>query len=165
MIGVHQTAIFKPIKQWEVNASLDAYYSRSYSKISITQERLVGWNGIFSISNDFTLNRNKSLFASAVFHYISRGIENFNQNKSFNQLNLAAKWLVFNKKLTLGLHINDVLSSNRPTFISFSNNIKYTYRNYYDQRHFRLSMIYNFGKNIKTESRKNKNTQEYKRLD
>ena len=49
--------------------------------------------------------------------------------------------------------------------ISKANGIKNTFRNYYDERYFRLSLSYSFGKTFKKESYQNKNNEELERTE
>ena len=65
----------------------------------------------------------------------------------------------------MSLYANDILSSSRVTYTSFSNDIKTSYRNYYDNRYFRFSVAYNFGKKFSTNENSNKNEDEYNRVD
>ena len=59
---------------------------------------------------------------------------------------------------------NDILSTNRPIYTSFTNNIQIDYKNYYDVRLFRLSLVYKFGnKNINVEKKEVGNQEEKER--
>ena len=86
-------------------------------------------------------------------------------NSFSNQLDASLKLLAFNKKLIVNLYANDILSSSRTTYTTYSNGIKNTFRNYYDQRYFRLSLSYSFGKTFKKESYQNKNNEELERTE
>ena len=66
--------------------------------------------------------------------------------------------------MIVSLYINDILSSNRFTYTTFSNGIENSFRNYYDERFFRLGVIYNFGKKFNLNSRENKNQEEKDRI-
>lgn len=163
MFGITQTFIFKPAKWWDVNASADVYYSNTNSKIPVTLQYLSGWSGEFNISNDFTLNSNKTFLANLNYNYTTEGVDNLDYNSSTNQLDIALKWLLLDKSLIISLYANDILSSNRFTYTSFSNGIENSFRNYYDERYFRIGVIYNFGKKFNLNNRENKNQDEYNR--
>ncbi len=163
MYGITQTFIFKPAKWWDVNASADVYYSDTKSKIPVTLQFLSGWSGEFAISNNFTLNSNKTFLANLNYNYTTKGVDNLDYNSSANQLDIALKWLLLDKSLIISLYANDMLSSNRFTYTSFSNGIENSFRNYYDERFFRIGVIYNFGKIFNINNRENKNQDEYNR--
>ncbi len=164
MFGINQTFIYKPIDGWDINFSANVYYSSADSKIPQTLPFLSGWNGQFGISNDFILNESKTLLASVNYNFTTRGVYNLYTNSIANQLNTSLKWLLLDNKMTVSLYLNDVLSSNRPTYNAFSNNIEFSFRNYYDVRFFRLGVVYNWGKTNKTNQNTNKNQEEHDRL-
>lgn len=163
-IGIDQTFSFKPLKWWNVYTSANVYYSITDSKIPVSLQYLSGWNGTFNISNDLTLNNRKSLFFNISFYYATKGVSNLDYSSGANQLDASLKWLLLDKKMTVNLYANDILSSYRPTYTSYSNGVKNSFRNYYDQRYFRLSLTYNFGESFKTVNRKSKNQEELNRI-
>ena len=67
------------------------------------------------------------------------------------------------KKMVVSLYINDIFGSNRFTYGTFSNDIENSFRNYYDERFFRLGITYNYGKKNKAFERENKNKEEINR--
>ena len=165
MFGVNQTIILEPFKFLKTNFYTDIYYSSTKSTIPVTLNYLKGWNGEFSISNDFILNKNKTFLFNVSYSYTTKGVDNLDRNSQFSQLDASLKLLLLNKKLIMSLYANDILSSSRVTYTSFSNDIKTSYRNYYDNRYFRFSVAYNFGKKFSTNENSNKNEDEYNRVD
>lgn len=161
--GLNQTVVFKPLSWWNINLNGTVYYSSTDSKVPVTLQYLKGWNGEFSINNDFTLNHSKTLFFNIRYSYVTKGVDNLDYNSSFNQLNASFKGMFFDKKLIVSLYGNDVLSSSRITWTGYSNGIKTVYRNYYDNRFLRLSLTYNFGRSFQKENRKSRNTEELSR--
>ncbi|WPC16511.1 outer membrane beta-barrel family protein [Riemerella anatipestifer] len=133
-VGINQSFIFNIKEWWNINSSANVYYSSTNSKIPQTLQFLSGWNGEFNISNDFILNKNKTFLANINFNYTTRGVDNLDFNSSANQLNASLKWLLLDKKMIVSLYINDILSSNRFTYTTFSNGIENSFRNYYDER-------------------------------
>ena len=162
--GMNQTFILNIKDWWNINSSANVYYSSTNSKIPQTLQFLSGWNGEFNISNDFILNKNKTLLANFSFNYTTRGVDNLDFNSSANQLDASLKWLLLDKKMIVSFYINDILSSNRFTYTTFSNEIENSFRNYYDERFFRLGVIYNFGKRFNLDNRDNKNQEEKDRI-
>ncbi|MGO3708129.1 MAG: TonB-dependent receptor domain-containing protein [Mesonia hippocampi] len=163
IIGFYQSLNIKPLKSWKISTSSNISYNSTDSKIPGILQQLNGWNASFDISNDLTLNSDKTLFFNLYFYYRFRGVSNLDYNSSANQLDASLKWLLLDKKLTISLYVNDILSSSRITYTTYSNNIKNSFRNYYDQRYVRLAVSYNFGKKFDTSNRQNKNQDEYNR--
>ena len=161
--GINQSFVFKPIKWWNLYAAADVYYSSTDSKIPVALQYLSGWNGIFNISNDFTLSDQKTLLFNISYYYVTNGVDNLDYNSSTNQLDASIKWFLLDKKMILSLYANDIFSSDRITYTTYSNNIKNSFSNYYDQRYVRFSVVYNFGKSFDTNNRQNKNQEELNR--
>ncbi|WP_395092819.1 TonB-dependent receptor domain-containing protein [Vaginella massiliensis] len=162
-LGFNQTVILKPYNWLNINFFGDVYYSSTDSKIPVTLNYLKGWNGFFSISNDLILNKEKTFMLNLSYNYTTKGVDNLDYNTSHNQLNASLRALFLEKKLVISLYANDVFSSNRPTYITYSNSIKNSFRNYYDERFFRLSVTYSFGKQFNRENRETKNSEEFNR--
>lgn len=163
VVGFYQSLNLKPLGWWKIATSSNVSYNSTESKIPEILQELNGWNASLDVSNDFTLNSENTLFLNVYFYYVFNGVANLHTNTSYNQLDLSVKWLVLDERMTLSLHASDVFSSNRPTYTTYSNDIKTTFRNYYDQRALRFSLIYNFGKKIDTSSRQGKNQEELNR--
>lgn len=161
--GFNQTVILKPFKWLNINFFGDVYYSSTDSKIPVTLDYLKGWNGFFSISNDLILNKEKTFMLNLSYNYTAKGVDNLDYNTSHNQLNASLRALFLEKKLVISLYANDIFSSNRPIYTTYSNNIKNSFRNYYDERFFRLSVVYNFGKSFNRDNREIKNSDEINR--
>ncbi|MNR52327.1 hypothetical protein D3C85_1721530 [compost metagenome] len=77
---------------------------------------------------------------------------------------MSAKYLMLKKDLQLSIIGNDIFSGQRPTYISYVNNIRQEYRNYYDARSLTVSLLYKFGNNkINVNQRKFGNEEEKNR--
>ena len=110
-------------------------------------------------------NKQKTIILNLNFWLSPNGISDLDESTTSNQLDISMKFFFFEKNLQLALIGNDIFSSNRPTYISYSNNIKQEYKNYYDQRFFRLSLTYKLGNSkIKTTKRKFSNETEQSRI-
>lgn len=163
IIGFYQSINFKLFSWWDLAASSNVSYFSTNSKIPEALQELDGWSALLDVSNDFTLNSDKTLFFNVYFFYQFRGVANLYRNTSSNQLNASIKWLLLDKKLTLSVYVNDIFSSSRVTYTTYSNDIKTSFRNYYDQRYVRLSVVYSFGKKFSSSKRENKNQEEMER--
>ncbi len=165
MIGINQIILFKLYKWCRFNFYADLYYSKTSSNTPITLPMLDGWNGEFNLTGDFILNERKTLFINIDYNYTTTGVDKVDTNTAFSQLDLSFKSLFLDRNLIVGLHLNDIFSSNRPTYTTMSNNLKTSYRNYYDERYIRLSVIYRLGKSFKSETHESKNSDEMNRTE
>lgn len=161
--GINQIFIFKLSKWWDVNTSIDAYYSNTKSKIPLTLQHLSGWNGEFSISSDFTLNHDKTLLFNTNIWFITHGVSDLDYSSSGILVNTTIKWLLLDKKLVLSLNLEDIINPKGIQYTSYSNGIKNSLINYEDEQCLKLSVIYNFGKKLNTLPRENKNQEEQDR--
>ncbi|OMQ08709.1 outer membrane beta-barrel family protein [[Flexibacter] sp. ATCC 35103] len=165
MLGINQTFIFKLSKWWNINTSVDVYYSSTNSTIPVTLQYLKGWNGEFNISNDLTLNNNKTVLFNTNMWFITKGVNNLDYNSNGIQVDTSFKWLLLNKKLIISLNLEDIINPKGIKYTSYSNGIKNSFRNYNDDQCFKLGIIYNFGKKINVNKREYKNQEEQNRID
>ncbi|MEY4964010.1 MAG: hypothetical protein RLZZ323_1329 [Bacteroidota bacterium] len=154
------------ISNWlESVNTVDLNYSKTNSQVTITNPNRIGFNSFFSTNNTINLNKYKTFILNINFWLNPKGVSDLDIMGATNQLNLAIKVFLLNKKLQLTLLGNDVLSSNRSRYTSFNNNIMQEYKNYYDIRYFRLSIIYKMGSDkLKVEKRQFGNEDEKQRI-
>lgn len=163
-IGMNQSITISPFKAVKTNFSIDVYYSYTTSNKGFALNLLSGWNGAFGIYNDIVLNKNKTAFFNISYFYVTKGVSNLDRNNTFDQLDVALKLLFWKEKVKLTIAGNDLMSSNRPEYTSVTNGIKNSFKNYTDNRFFRITLSYNFGGTPKTnEQRENKNSEELNR--
>lgn len=165
VFGINQSFIYKLSKWWNINASIDFYHSKTDSKIPITLQSLSGWNGEISISNDITMNNNKTLFFNTEIWAVTKGVYYLDHNSNDFQLDTSIKYLLLDKKLIISLNIQDIVNPKAIKYTSYSNGIRNTFKNYYDEQYYRLGIIYNFGKKINMNKRENTNQEEQNRAD
>lgn len=155
-IGFSQSYNINILKKFSIYNSLNIYYSDSKSSLQITNQRLFGWGGDFSINCDYFINNSKTIIFNTRYSNIFKGVWDLDRNNSYNQLDASLKMLFFDENLQLTLTGTDLFHSYQQEFISYTNDIKINYNSYLDKRSFRISLIYNFGNN-KISSR-NKST-------
>jgi hypothetical protein len=161
MVGINESINLEPYKWLRVNFFLDVYYSSTKSTTPVTLNLLQGWNGEATISNDLILNKNKTLLFNMTYNYTTEGVDNLDRNTAFSQLDLSLKCSFIQKKLQIALIGNDILRTNRPEYIGYSNQLLSTFKNYYDFRFVRLSLSFKMGGKIKSISnRTSKNEDE-----
>ena len=154
IIGLSESYTFDKLNFWESYNSLDLSYSKTSSLLNFTNQNREGINTYFSTNNTFFINKRKTIILNLNFWLSPNGVSDLDKSRASNQLDLALKCLLLNKDLQLSFIVNDLTSSNRPTYISYSNNLQQEYKNYYDNRFFKVSITYKFGnKNINVEKR------------
>lgn len=164
MFGVNQSLMLEIGDWWSLYVSGDVYYSETSSKIPETLSRLNGWTGELYTSSNIILNREKTMFFNTSLWSITKGVDNLDYNSSDLQCNASFKWLLLNKSLAFNIAVSDIINPKGMKYTSFSNGIKNSFENYYDERYFIIGLVYNFGKEIDINNRSNKNQDEHNRL-
>lgn len=164
VIGLNEDITLKPYKWLRTNLSIDVYYNSATSTIPTTLNLLKVWNGVFSLSNDFILNKTKTAFFNINYFYVSKGGDNLDESSAYDQLSTTLKLLFFKKKLQVSLAVNDLFKGGNSEYSTYSNDLKTTFQRNDDSRYFRVAASYNFGNsNIRNAKRNNKNTEEINR--
>ena len=165
VIGISESYTFNKLKWLSSTLSFDWSYNWAKSLIPITNQNLKGANAYFSISNDFILNKNKTLLFNISYWYNFKGVSDLDKNSAYSQLDTSFKYLTLDKKLQISLNVNDILKTNKPIYTSYTNNTQIDYKNYYDLRMFRITISYAFGnKNIEVERKELGNEEEKERI-
>ena len=165
VIGISESYTFNKLKWLSSTLSFDWSYNWAKSLIPITNQNLKGANAYFSISNDFILNKNKTLLFNISYWYNFKGVSDLDKSSAYSQLDTSFKYLTLDKKLQISLNVNDILKTNKPIYTSYTNNTQIDYKNYYDLRMFRITISYAFGnKNIEVERKELGNEEEKERI-
>jgi hypothetical protein len=152
VLGLSESYTFNRVKCWESINTIDLSFSKSESKNDITNKKRLGFNSYFTTNNTITLNKN--IILNLNFWLNPRGVADLDIITNSNQLDASIKLFFMDKNLQLSIIGNDILSSNRPSYITISNNINQEYKNYYDNRFLTISLIYKLGSNkVKVEKR------------
>lgn len=146
-IGLSESFTFNKFQWWESNNSIDIYYSKSQSSSNITQRNVESFNAFLSTSNDFVLNKKRTLFFNITYWYNFPGNADLMRSTASSQLDASIKGFLLKKKITLSLSAQDIFSQNRPIYSMYSNGVLVEYKNYYDNRCVRISLSYQFGNN------------------
>ena len=160
--GANINYTYNAFKWWEMVYSFDYGLSESTSSLSVTQSNLKGSNAYLNTSNTFKINENTNF--SIFYWQFFGGVSQLDYMKNRSQLNLTLQRKFLNKKMIITVTGFDVFRSNYNHITSYSNNLKIIYNNYYDQRSFRIAILYKFGnKNIDNNNRAQKNEEEKNR--
>jgi len=165
-IGIIESASFKITKYWESNNELYLDYSKSTATIPEVKPTNSGTSAFIYTGNTFTLNSKKTWFTSIDYWYQFPEASDLDQTNAFSQLNISFKALLMHKKMILNISGYDLLRSNIPKYTTNdANNIKSSFKNYYDYRDLSISLTYLFGNNkIHNKSRKSGNESERNRV-
>ncbi|AXT63081.1 TonB-dependent receptor [Aquimarina sp. AD10] len=164
IIGLYEMISFEPFKGVSTSLVMNVYYSDSRSSIPVTNQSLTGWNLESYIGSDFVLHKDKKILFNVSYILASDGVDNLDRNTALSQLDASLKFFLLDKNLQITLSGNDILKSNQPEYKGFSNNLRTSFKNYYDTRNFRVSLVYNIGKKIDVEEREIKNEEEKDRI-
>lgn len=139
---------------WSTSIYLATGYSEITPFVDILSSKYSGWNGYTSSNNTFILNNSKTLVGSIYYEYIYPSISGFGRKTSSSTTYVGIKYLLLDKKLTLGINFEDIFRSDFSKYSNNSSNIQQSYKQYYDTRRFRFTLTYKFGnKNISIKKR------------
>ncbi|WP_392419911.1 TonB-dependent receptor domain-containing protein [Capnocytophaga canis] len=151
---------------WEVSAYMGATYEDARPYVDVFPDKMISWGGYQNLQNTFMLNESKTLQANVSYFYQFPWDSGTRRVSESSSLDLGIKYLAFDKKLTLALYVNDIFKTEAMTFTSHieKQDIKESYRQYYDTRYVRLSLTYKFGNSkISVQKREGGNAEERNR--
>ena len=143
---------------WETSISINASLQNS-TVFNIQAETQKGSSFSYSISNTFTLNKNKTL---ALFLNYDHSLPYRNVNSyfySFPELTSGLKISLMEKKLQINATVTNIFAQRYRGDKYFTDSTQHM-DNYWDGRSFRLSVNYTFGGSKKKISKKNINFEE-----
>lgn len=143
---------------WETSISMNASLQNS-TVFNIQAKTQKGSSFSYSISNTFTLNKNKTL---ALFLNYDHSLPYRNVNSyfySFPELTSGLKVSLLEKKLQINATVTNIFAQRYRGDKYFTDSSQHM-DNYWDGRSFRLSVNYTFGGNKKKISKKNINFEE-----
>lgn len=144
-VGVSQNYSFEIGEIWESSNQIMAYYNYSHMALNVLRSKTKGASGYFSTTNSFAVNSAKTVFAEINYWYQLPAAITQYELGHFQELTIGLKFLLFNKKLQLGLNGSDVFKTNAPKIIGYTNDIRQEYKNYGDLRRIGFSVSYKFG--------------------
>lgn len=158
------SVVLNPLKAWESTNQLNIFYNIANSSLPQTLSRLKGFGAYFASTNQFILNRSKTVLGDISFWYAWPAVDGVNKSRSQYNLDIGFKTLWLDKKLQIALAATDILKTDRYRFSSLVNGINQVYNHYYDNRQLRFSVRYNFGnEKIKRQEIKQGNEDERRR--
>ncbi|ASZ12483.1 TonB-dependent receptor [Chitinophaga sp. MD30] len=154
---------FNSLSWWNSFTGFNVNYQGVKSRSRYIQS-IRGYNAYVYSNNDFTVNKTKSLFFSVNYAVQLPGRYQLFHISNMHMLDVAVKFLLANKKLTLTITGEDLLNAQRPTIAYHSNGVKNSVRSYGDTRGFRISVSYKLGNNSNARQRTAGNEEERTRV-
>lgn len=162
-IGIANTYVYDKIKWLNSNITADISYSISNSLLDFLIQNKKGFLAYFSINNEVTLNKSKTMFFSLGYYYTFPMKSQISERTGYGSMNVGFK-ANLNNRINLSISINDILGTEKYLVTTYSNGIKQEYKNYWDNRQFRLSISYILGnKKIKVKNKNSSNQEEISR--
>jgi hypothetical protein len=143
-IGISENYVYDKVKWWVSNNAFDLNYAVSKSTLSFAQAQ-EGFNSRISTSNDFILNKDKSLQFNLNYWYSFQGIDGIYKNGAMSSTSLTVQYFLLNKDLKISLKGNDLFRTQKVTGSSVVNGIYQNFKYYYDTQYVQLSVSFKFG--------------------
>ena len=98
------------------------------------------------------------MFFSLGYYYSFPTKSQISEVTGYGSLSAGFKAQFMDKRVNLSMSFYDILSSERPLITTYSNGTKIEYKNYWDNRQFRLAVSYVFGnKKVNVKNRNSEN--------
>ncbi len=163
-LGLSQSYTLGSFDWLETYLQYDIDYTKIKSEIPNTIEEQDGINFYFSIDNSLLFNKEKTLLGELNFWYSAPGVSGIDIITESYAMDLGLKWLFSKKQFQISLIATDIFRTNENTIKSVINQIRQEYRNYYDSRRLRLTVVYRFGNdNLRSKQKRFSNEEERQR--
>lgn len=166
-LGLAQSYTFNKLNWLESNLQGSGYYSNTniYSEFKDNVPPQNGFGMNFSTYNSIIFNKRRTLIGEINYLFNSSSNATIYKQSSSGSLDFGLKILFLNKDLQFTVNIYDVLKTSNPDYLTFTNEIKQKFNNYYDNRFIRFSFRYSFGnKKINVSEKEFGNESERERI-
>ncbi|RUT68373.1 TonB-dependent receptor [Flavobacterium cupreum] len=162
-IGWVESYTFNKWKWWESNNQLNVYYSQTTSDIPNVLPNIESWTCSFNSTNVFTLNKAKTIKSELNFTGKTPATAGSYRTSGFYYFDMGFSFLFLKNKLQTSVNFLDLFRTQKKTFTQNVNGIKQENYDYRDTQKVRISLVWNFGKSLKTPKKKLSNEEEKKR--
>lgn len=164
-VGITNNYTFNHWNWIESNNMLSLHYAKTTSDLSNATLPILNKLTLYFVSNNnFVLNHKKNLKAELNFTYQSPSVAGSYTTTAWYYVDMGLVYSIFNRKIQIALNVMDVFKTNKTTFTQVVNGINQKSFDYSDTQKLRLSLTWNFGKQLKTNRREQSNEDEKKRL-
>lgn len=164
-IGINLYYAIKYFKWWESNIQADFSYT-AYTSKQKSFANTYGYGGSIIFNNTIFFNAKKTLQGVINIEENIPGIYDYRNKKNYFKLDFGFNCILFKQRMELRLYASDIFKTANPEYYYRSNNIKQVYRNYFDTRSVKLTIVYKFGNwfNKTLRTPESGNTAEKKRV-
>lgn len=163
--GLSENYTFDEIDWWTSNLNLNINYSKSNFDLESDISSQEGFNSFLSTTNDFNLNKEKTILAGLNYWYSFPGVDGIFKTKAASSLGVSLQFLLLEKDLSISLRGNDLFRTALRQRTTNINGVYQKLNNYNDTRQFWLILTYKFGnQNIETRKNEAGNKEEQDRL-
>jgi len=156
--GITNTYILDKVDWLTSYNTVDLGYSIMTSSLPQTIGSQEGFNAFIQTQNYIKLNSKKTLSLGVNYYYVFPSKVNLSHSEGYGPLDLSLRLKLLKGDLNFSMYLNDVLNTSRPLVTNFYNDVKSTYKNYYDTRSLSFNLRYTFGnKKINTKSSRSGN--------
>lgn len=149
---------------WENSTQVIISYTKTTSDISQIVPNVNSWNGHFNTRNSFILDSERKYRLELNYMYRLPAVSESYKTDVISDLSVGARANLLQNKVQFSLEFTDVFRTNKITYYQTVNGIPQKGQMYNDNQKLRFSLTYNFGKQFKTQNRKQSNEEEEKRL-
>ncbi|CAM3963979.1 MULTISPECIES: TonB-dependent receptor domain-containing protein [Flavobacterium] len=153
--AISDTYIFDKMDWLTSYNTAEVGYSKMTSSIPQTISSQSGFNAFVQTQNYITLDTKKNLSLGANYYYVFPAKQNLYKMEGYGALDLSLRLKLLEGNLNLSLFANDILKTSRTLVTNYYNNVRTTYKNYYDTRSVSFNIRYTFG-NTKIGSKSNR---------
>lgn len=158
--GLMESFTFDKFSWWSSNNILNINYVTAET-LDISATAVDGFTSFFTTSNDFNLNKSKTLLFNLSFDYYMFGTYGIDKIKPFTSTSFTIQYLLLNKDLKISLKGNDIFRTDIFRFNSTVNGVHRNSNYYFDTRLFQLSINYKLGnKKVNVQKRATGNEDE-----
>jgi hypothetical protein len=161
--GINMYSLYKLGNWLETIMQIDFSYSKYLSNNEAFSD-ISGINGTIIMNNTFVI-KNKFQIICNLEERIP-GLYSYRQMNNFFKLDIGINYIYSKKNLEIRLLFNDIFKTANPEYSYISGKIKQIYKNYYDTRMLRLTLVWKLGNWYIKESQKSpsSNIEEKQRL-
>jgi outer membrane receptor protein involved in Fe transport len=162
--GISETISFNKIKWWESNNQFNVYLNQSSFHGGVSESTVKAFSAYVSTDNTFSLNKDRTLMAGAVFWYQFPEQSDILKTDAYYSLDLSLRTMFIQRKLIFSAGFTDVFRTSQRTYSGVVNGISQLSTNYRDNRNFRFMVVYRFGNSKNNSAARNFDNSEADRI-
>ncbi len=149
VIAMEIDGSLEPTKWWELSGNINGGFMKFESKEASGNAAYSGFNWWVEATNDFYLNKSKTLSAELSGYYYSPRQRDYVYWDAMSTVGFGFRYQMLNKNLVIAFDGEDIFAT---SYWLQTNKLNNTKEYSYDGHSYRLSVSYKFGnKNIRTK--------------